>query len=193
MESQSAAQRSPGMRSDVTGTLAYRRHFILLAGVTTVLGMTDRWRQDLGALATFGLYGAVHSTLIVATLRAPQTPWRKLSFIAIAAGLAMLCVDMGLFLGHRLGGALGAGAPALLLTFSSALGAASYGFLIRSYWSRELTLRSQVWITLCCGSATLAGLPAGFYLHVVGAWWFAMIWWWSLSIALALTQFRQSR
>lgn len=181
------------MRSDVTATLAYPRHFILLAGVSAVLGMTDRWRQDLGAVATFGLYGALHSTLIVATLRAPQTPSRKLSFIAIAAGLAMLCVEVGLFLGHRLGAALGAGAPALLLTLSSVLGAASYGFLIRCFWSRDLSLRSQLWITLCCGSATLAALPSGFYLHVVGAWWFAMIWWWSLSIALALTQFRQSR
>jgi hypothetical protein len=177
---------------------------MLLAVVTVALGMTARWRQGLGVVATFGLYGALHATLIVAALREPQTPWRKVCFILMAAGLAMLCVVIGLFLGHRLQSVPAFGTPAVLLTLSSGLGAASYGVLIRRFWMGDLSVRSQVCITLCCGSAMPAALPPGAYLHILGTWWFAMVWWWSFSIALwcqngrpdirrALAVFRQPR
>jgi hypothetical protein len=177
---------------------------MLLAVVTAALGVTARWRPGLGVVATFGWYGALHSMLIVAALRERQTPWRKVCFILMAAALAMLCVVIGLFLGHRLQAVPGLGTPAVLLTLSSGLGAATYGFLIRRFWMGDLSVRSQVCITLCCGSAMPAALRSGAYIHILGAWWFAMVWWWSFSIALwfqngrpdirrALPVFRQIR
>ena len=192
------------MRHNLTRAVAYPRHFILLASVTAALAMTDRWHEGQGAVATLGLYGGLHSTLIVAALREQQALRRKLGFILIAAGLAMLCALIGLSVGHRLGAVLGVGAPAVILTLSSGLGAASYGLLIRRFWSRDLSIRKQCWVTLCCGTATLAALPSGVYLHIVGVGWFAMVWWWSFSIALwyhdggpdmrrVLTGFRQVR
>jgi hypothetical protein len=192
------------LRRDATRAVAYPRHFILLASATATLGMTDRWHEGQGAVATLGLYGGLHATLIVAALREQHAPRRKVGFILIAAGLAMLCVLIGLSLGLRLGAVLGVGAPAVILTLSSGLGAASYGFLIHRFWSRDLSVRKQCWITLCCGAATLAALPSGVYLHTMGVGWFAMVWWWSFSIALwyhdggpdmrrVLTELRQVR
>jgi hypothetical protein len=163
-----------------TRELIYSRHFILLGLVTAALGVTDRWRQGLGAIATIGVYAALHASLLVAALRVPQARWRKLAFIALAAGLAMLSVRVGLACARLLG-------PAVGIPFSAGLGAASYGLVIRRFWIRELRLRSLLAITLCCSLFTLAALPFGIYLHIVGGWWFAMVWWWSFSLALWYT------
>lgn len=163
-----------------TRELIYSRHFILLGVVTAALGATDRWRQGLGAIATIGVYGALHASVLVAALRVPTAIWRQLAFIALAAGLAMVSLRVGLACTPRLG-------PALGIPLSAGVGAASYALLIRRFWIRDLPLRSLLAITLCCALLTLAALPLGSYLHTVGAWWFAMIWWWSFSLALWYT------
>jgi len=154
----------------------YGRHFILLGIVAAALGVTERWQPGLGAVATIGLYGALHASSIVAALRGPQPTWRKLAFIALAACLAMLSVRVGL--------ALASGAPAALLTLSAGLGAASYGLLIRCFFVRDLPLRALMAITSGCALVSLAALPLGRSLHTVDPWWFAMIWWWSFSLSL---------
>lgn len=154
----------------------YGRHFILLGIAAAALGVTDRRHPGLGTVATIGVYGALHASLLVAALRVPQAIWRKLAFIALAAGLAMLSVRVAL--------ALASGAPATLLTLSAGLGAASYGLLIRRFFIRDLPLRALTPITLGCALVTVAALPLGRSLHTVGPWWFAMIWWWSFSLAL---------
>ncbi len=170
----------PGWKREVI----YSRHFIALAVVTAALGLTDRWRQGWGAVSTIGVYGALHASLLVAALRVTQASWRKLCFIALAAGLAMVSVRVGLACDRLLGADLGSFAPAALLTVSAGLGAASYGLLIRRFWIRDLPLRSLLAITLWCALLTLAALPLGTHLHTASGWWFAMIWWWSFSLSL---------
>jgi len=170
----------------------YSRHFILLGVLAAALGVTDRWRQGLGALATIGVYGALHASALVAALRVAQASWRKLCFIALAAGLAMVSVRVGLACDRLLGADLGSFAPAALLTVSAGLGAASYGLLIRHFWIRDLSPRSLIHITLWCALLTLAALPLGNHLHTVGGWWFAMIWWWAFSLSLWYHDLRHS-
>jgi hypothetical protein len=157
----------------------YSRHFILLGAVAAALGLTDRWRQGLGALATIGVYGALHASTLVAALRLRKALWRRLAFICLAAGLAMLSLRVGL--------AVGSGAPAAWLTACAALGAASYGLLIRRFWIRDLRFGALFAITLCCGLSTLVAMPLGRLLHTAGPGWFAMVWWWSFSLALRYT------
>lgn len=166
------------------GALFYARHFLLLGCIAAVLAASSPWRPSLGAVASFGLYGALHSSTVVLSLRAPQPLWRKLLFIAIAASLSMLSVMLGLYGGHVIGTLPGTVGPFILLAFSSGLGAASYALLVRRFWIAGLPLRALLWITLGCVLAVLVVLLVGMLLKTVGGLGFAVSWWLAFSAGL---------
>jgi hypothetical protein len=171
------------MLRDPAIAIDYRRHLMLLAAAAAVLVLCDRWHPLQAAIPACALYGALHSCMLVAALRIPQSAWKKALFVMIASGFAMLAVVAARFMTDRFT-ILGLGSPRGLLTLASALGAASYGLLIRQFWIRDLQARALAGITLCCLTSTLLALPSGAYLHTVGGSWFAIIWWWTFSLAL---------
>ena len=102
----------------------------------------------------FGVYGALHSSLVAATLRTPQPLPRKLLFVVLTAVLSMLSAMLALYGSRYVGGFPGMSGLRLLVTLAAGLGAASYAVLVRRFWVRELTLQSVVSITLGCMLAT---------------------------------------
>jgi hypothetical protein len=165
------------------GILHYVRHFILLTCMAAVLAATSRFSPTHGALASFAIYGALHSSMLAVTLRAPQPLWRKLSFVAIGAALSALSATTSFYASHLIRRLPGMAEPALLLALSSALGAASYAFLVQRYFGANLSLRARASITLGCVLATLAVLWSGIYLRGGGVW-FAAFWWFAFSAGL---------
>jgi hypothetical protein len=165
------------------GIILYARHFGLLACVAALLGATRRWNPSIGVVATFGIYGALHASILAVTLRAGQPAGRRLRFVAIAASLSMLSVVLGLCASRLIGASPGMARPALLLSLSSGTGAAIYAGLIRRFFGAQLTMSAIVAVVLGCVAATLAVLLSGIYLQG-GGLWVAVSWWFALSLGL---------
>ncbi|MDP8983876.1 MAG: hypothetical protein M3N97_02340 [Pseudomonadota bacterium] len=178
-------------RGEAVGILLYARHFILLACVVAVLAATNRSRT-LGAIASFGIYGALHSSMVAVTLSAPQPLWRKLLFVAIGSCLSMLSVAVSFYASRLIGRPAGMAGSALLLAVSSGLGAASYTVLVQRYFAARLARRALLRITLGCVAATLAVLASGIYMRG-GGLWFAAPWWLSFSAGLWYHDLGRSR
>ena len=165
------------------GILHYAPHFTLLACVAAVLAATNRWSTAPGAVAYFGVYGALHSSMVAVTLRISQPLWRKLLFVVMSSCLSMLSVTLSAYASRLIGRLPGMAGPALLLTLSSGLGAASYTVLIQHYFSADLVRYALPSITLGCILATLAVFLSGIYLRG-GGLWFAAFWWFAFSTGL---------
>jgi hypothetical protein len=163
--------------------LYYAPHFILLSCVAAVLAATNRWNSAPGAVASFGVYGALHSSMVAVTLRTSQPLWRKLLFVAIASSLSMLSVSLSYFASRLIGRLPGMAGSALLLALSSGLGAASFSFLVHRYFAADLARHALASITLGCVAATLAVFWSGIYLRG-GGLWFAAFWWFAFSTGL---------
>lgn len=172
------------MRRKVGISLNYPLHFTVLAVVSTTLAFAGHWRPVLDPLPSVGLYGLLHSSMVATALRRRQTPLRIGSFVAAAGGLAMLSLEFARLVSGKFAALPGSWSPALLLTLASGFGAAGYGWLIRRCMIPDLRLRAGLRLTLCCVTGTLLALPLGIRLHLLGGWWFALIWWWTFSLAL---------
>jgi hypothetical protein len=164
------------------GILYYARHFGLLACVTAVVAATRRWTPAIGAVATLGIYGALHASTLAVTLRVRPYAGRRLRFIVMAASLSMLSAALGLWASHFIGGSMGMARSALLLSLSSGIGAATYASLIRRFFGARLTLSAIATIVLGCIVATLAVLVSRIYLQ--GGLWVAVSWWFAMSLGL---------
>jgi hypothetical protein len=165
------------------GILYYFRHFGLLACLAAVLAATRRWSPAIGIVATFGIYGALHASLLAVTLRARQPTGRRLRFVVIAASLSMLSVALGLGASRFIRGSMGMAQLALLLSLSSGIGAATYASLIRRFFGARLTRSAMVTVVLGCVVATLAVLLSGIYLNG-GGLWVAVAWWFAFSLGV---------
>jgi hypothetical protein len=165
------------------GILYYARHFGLLVCLAAVLAATRRWSPAVGVVATLGIYGALHASTLVVTLRARPRAGRRLRFIAIASLLSMLSTALGVYASHLVGGSMGMARTASLLSLSSGIGAATYASLIRRFFAAHLTLSAIVTIVLGCIVATLAVLVSGIYLKG-GGLWVAVSWWFAMSLGL---------
>jgi len=165
------------------GILYYARHFGLLVCLAAVLAATHRWNPAIGVVATLGIYGALHASALVVTLRARPRAGRRLRFIAMASSLSMLSAALGVCASHFVGGSMGMARTASLLSLSSGIGAATYAGLIRRFFAAHLTPSAIVTIVLGCIVATLAVLASGIYLQG-GALWVAVSWWFAMSLGL---------
>jgi hypothetical protein len=165
------------------GILYYARHFGLLACLAAVLAATRRWSPAIGVVASFGIYGALHASMLAVTLRARQPAGRRLRFVVIATSLSMLNVALCLVASHFIGESMGMAQPALLLCSSSGLGAAAYASLIRRFFGARLTLPAIATVVLGCIVATLSVLASGSYL-AGGGLWVAISWWFGVSLGL---------
>ena len=143
--------------------------------------------------ASFALYGALHASALVLTLRARQPIWHKCLFVAIAAGLSVISLRVGL-VGRHLSETLPGNAGLYTaLGFSAVTGALTYGILVRLFWISAMTPGSLAAISFSCLLATFLALFTGSHFHVLGPWWLAVLWWHAFSGALCYCDQRDKR
>jgi hypothetical protein len=166
----------------VRDSLHYARHFGLLTGAIALLAATGRARFG-GAVASVGIYGALHACLMVLSLRAAQRPLKRVLFILGAAVLAMSSVGLTLAAARLAVVLPRLGNPLLLLTVMSAVGASSYSCLTKGFWMPGLPTRAIACLPVVCTAATLAAfnLPAH---TAAGRLWLVAPWWLAFSAGL---------
>jgi hypothetical protein len=162
--------------------LFYGRHFSLLLCAIALLA-AGLWRQP-HALTTAFASGALHSSMVAATLRTPALLGRKLLFVALAAALSMLSAMLTLYGNRYVGGFPGMLGLRLLVTLSAGLGAVSYAVLVRHFWVADLTSLSMVSIPLGCMLATFGVLQSGAFLSYSGGLGLVACWWLAFSAGL---------
>jgi hypothetical protein len=164
--------------------LLYPRHFLLLACFSVLSGVMARLRISMDLFASFAMYGALHATALVLALRARQPLWRCGLFIALAAGLSVMTLRVGLFTAQRSGAIPANIALYAVFGFSAMAGAVAYAILIRLIGIFELTLRELALIS--CGCAVAADVAYVILAQIpsLGRWWLAVLWWFAFSSGL---------
>jgi hypothetical protein len=177
----------------VTRHLYYVRHFTLLVCLAAALIVTSRWRASPGAANSFAIYGALHASVLAASLRDRQPLGRQILFVAIAALVCMLIARLGLY-GMRFAGRLpGFAGPLLLLGVLSGAGALGYTILIRRFWIRDLSPDAVGITAFFCILAGCAALTVANRYQLLGGLWLAIPWWFAFSAGLCYDEHRRSR
>jgi hypothetical protein len=164
------------------GHFYYSRHFSVLAAATVILFLLGHWSLlNDSLIVTFALNGALHAAALVLALRAPNTPARKSTFVAIAAVLSVLTLYVGI-----IGLVLFAVLPGnerlyVVLGVCSLTGAITYGSLIRMFWMRSFSSRLILAMSILCVLATSLAFFARTYADFLGGWWLAAVWWFAFS------------
>jgi hypothetical protein len=162
----------------------YARHFTLLVCIAVLLAIFGPSRVGSRVDAAFALYGALHAFAFVVSLSSQKPLWRQMLFIAAAALLCAATVRVG-FYGMRIAGEfLGSEGATTLLGILSALGALTYGILIRQFLKYPLALDALAITSLACMSATLAAFAAARHFQVRNGLWVAVPWWFAFSACL---------
>jgi hypothetical protein len=156
-------------------------HFITRMGLLISVG------------STFALYGALHACALTLALRERQSIGRSVSFIAAAAGLSVLTLQIGLVGMRRLGALPGNRGLYVVLGVSAVVSAASYGMLIRLFSLQELTGRCIALISVVCVMATYAAFFSLAQIHWFGRGLLAVFWWCAFSGGLWLCGRERSR
>jgi hypothetical protein len=162
----------------------YPRHFLLLICLSVLVAAMPRPHASSDLNASFALYGALHASALALTLRARHPIWQKCLFVAIAAGLSVMTLRIGMIGSHLSETLLRNVGLYAALGFSAVTGALIYGILIRLFWISAMTLRSLAIISLSCLLASFVALFTGSHFHILGPWWLAVLWWHAFSGAL---------
>jgi hypothetical protein len=175
------------------GHFLYPRHFPLLICLSVLLAVMPRPHAASDLNAYFALYGALHASALALTLRARQPIWQKCLFVAIAAGLSVVTLRIGIVGKHLSETLPGNAGLYTALGFSAVTGALIYGILIRRFWVSAMTPGSLAVICLSCLLATFAAPFTGSHFHVLGPWWLVVVWWHAFSGALWYCDQRHER
>jgi hypothetical protein len=167
--------------SVVSRVLRYPRHFLLLACFSVLVVVMSRLHPTVDPSISFALYGALHALALVLALRGHPTIWGKCLLIAFAAALCVLSFRFGAAARELFGAVPGNVAFYALLGLSSIIGAASYAILIRLSGLYALTITEIAAIAACCMLAAFVSLFTASHFHALGAWWFAVLWWFTFS------------
>jgi hypothetical protein len=162
----------------------YPRHFLLLTGFSILLAVLSRQHFLSDLSLSFALYGALHASALVLAFRARHPIGQKCLFIAIAAGLSVLTLSVGVFGIHLTGTLPGNVGLYTVLGFSALMGAVSYGILIRIFRIFELNAGSIAFIGVGCTLATYIAAYTLAHSQFLGRWWLAVLWWYAFSAGL---------
>jgi hypothetical protein len=164
------------------GHLYYDRHFGLLAAAAVILFFLVHWNLLHDSLiGTFALNGALHASALVFTLRAPESLPRKAAFIAIAVGLSVVTLYVGI-IGLVLFAVLpGTERLYVVLGVCALSGGITYGSVIRLCWMRKLSSRFILAMSALCVPATSLAFFARTHAEWLGSWWLAAAWWFAFS------------
>jgi hypothetical protein len=174
------------------GHFLYPRHFLLLSCLSVLLAVIPRPHLSSDLNVSFALYGALHASALMLTLRARQPLWRKCLFVAVAAGLSVMALRVGILCRHLSATLTGNTGLYPALGFSAVTGALIYGILIRLFGISAITLGSLAAIALGCMVAAFVALFTGSQFHF-GPWWLAVLWWLAFSGGLWYFDRRHSR
>jgi hypothetical protein len=167
------------------GHFYYGRHFCALAAAVVVLFLLSRWKLfGESLLPTFAISGALHASALAFVARASPTLMRKCLFIALAAGLSVVTLYIGI-LGFQLFAVLPANERLyMVLVLCAASGAITYGWVMRLFWMPKLSSRSVLAMAIACVfAALLAFFVRGYFQFLEGSW-IAAAWWFAFSGAL---------
>jgi hypothetical protein len=181
VERQSSDLRRHSDTSVVSKVLRYPRHFLLLACFSVLIGVMSRLHPPEDLSISFALYGALHALALVLAVRGHSTIWRKCLFVVLAAALCVLTFRLGAAARELFGAIPGNIAFYSLLGLSSIIGAASYAILIRLSGLYALTITELAAIAVGCMLAAFVSLCSASRFHALGAWWFAVLWWFTFS------------
>jgi hypothetical protein len=162
----------------------YPRHFLLLTGFSILVGVMSRLHFLSDLSVSFALYGALHASALVLALRARHPIGQKCLFIAMAAGLSVLALRVGILGMHLTGTLPGNVGLYSALGFSALMGAVSYGVLIRIFRIYELNAVSIAGIAVGCTLATYLAAYTLAHSQFLGRWWLAVLWWYAFSSGL---------
>lgn len=175
------------------GHFLYPRHFLLLGCFSILLAVVTRLTLANDLSVSFALYGALHASALVITLRAPQPIGRSCLFVVVGAGLCVITLRVGMAGRHVFGTLPGNLGPYTALGFAAVTGALTYGTLIRLAGIFSMNLVSLSAISLGCMSATYLALFTAGPLHVPGPWWLTVLWWHAFSGGLWYVDQRYTR
>jgi hypothetical protein len=161
--------------------LLYPRHFALLTGFALLLAVMSHLHLANELSLSFALYGALHASALILSLRTRQAIWRKCLFIFIAASLSVVILYVGIFGRHLSGTLPGNVGLFTVLGFSAMTGAVAYGVLIRLFGIYKLPPGSLAAIAFVCMLATLVALVTASRSRYLGQWWLAVLWWYAFS------------
>jgi hypothetical protein len=173
--------------------LFYGRHFVLLTCLSVLLAVMTRQHFLIDLSGSFALYGALHASALVLTLRARQPIWRMCLFIALAAGLCFVTLRAGMFEGRLVGALPGNAGLYAVLGFSALTGAVTYGIAIHLFGIYKMSLRSLAVISASCLLATYVAFFTLTNIHALGRWWLPVLWWFAFSGGLWYCDQRQKR
>jgi hypothetical protein len=161
--------------------LNYPRHFSLLTAFAALTCVSSRVSFPGSLSIAFALYGALHATALIFSLRVPPPVRRTRLFIATAAVLSAMMFHLGL-LGIHLWTQMPEGVGAyVVLGFASVTGALTYGISIRMFGLYRLKLVMLATISLGCVSASFLALLILSVFPFLGPWWLAVLWWYAFS------------
>jgi hypothetical protein len=171
--------------------LHYSRHFALLAAFACLAWVASRLSFPASLAVAFALYGALHATALVVSLRRPPSLGRSGLLIAAATVLSAMVFHLGLLGTHLSARMPGVTGPYITLGFASIIGALAYGIALRIFTLYRLTAAELSLISLGCASASCLALMILTRFPLLGPWWLAVLWWYSFSGGLWLCDQRQ--
>jgi hypothetical protein len=135
------------------------------------------------------LYGVLHALAVVGALRRPIRALEVVIFVFAGGILSFSAFFVGLYFG----GALGSVAPEVFiyaaLGFGSAIGASTYGLVVRLFWLPQLPYSSIAFVAAGCALASLSAallVSTGEILDAI----LTLTWWWTFSTLLWLQTLR---
>ena len=162
----------------------FRLHFIVLSVAIIVLAGLSFLPLYDNPLFACAANGMLHASSVVASLRAPTTALRRLLFVALAAGLSIMSLYVGIIALVALSILPDSQRLPAVLVIASMCGAITYGSLVRTFWVRGIRPRVILGLAAVCSGATLIGYIAKLRFDWSGSWWLAAIWWLAFSLCL---------
>ena len=164
--------------------LNFRLHCILLSVAIIVLAGLSFLPLYDSPLFACAANGMLHATSVVASLRAPTTTLRRLLFVALAAGLSIMSLYVGIIALVALSILPDSQRLPAVVVIASMCGAVTYGSLVRIFWVRGIRPRVILGLAAVCSGATLIGYIVKLRFDWSGTWWLAAIWWLAFSLCL---------
>src|SRR5271155_3359923 len=164
--------------------LNFRLHFMLLSVAVIVLAGLSFLPLYDDALIACAANGILHATAVVASLRASTTALRQVLFVALAAGLSIMSLYVGIIALVALSILPNSQRLPAVLVIASMCGAITYASLVRIFWARGIRPRMILGLAAVCSGATLIGYVLKLRFDWPGTWWLAAVWWLAFSLCL---------
>jgi hypothetical protein len=164
--------------------ISFPRHFVFLAIASVLLIALRQAPSPLNSEHNYVLYGVLHALAVVSALRRPVSVLEIGTFIVGGGVLSLGAFWVGLYLGAWFGESTSVVSWVLNpLVLGSAVGASTYGLVVRLLWLPQLPYASIALMTAGCAIATMAVLLLSQDRQHLDAI-LTLAWWWTFSSLL---------